>query len=100
MGAVDVLAPELSLELLARPWRGIHSVRVALPSSIAGGRFTDIATMPYYAHSLKGDPDRSHWQPLAEHLVAVARLAEQFARVARSNNDAIAGLAYVTRLLH
>jgi CRISPR-associated endonuclease/helicase Cas3 len=32
----------------------------------------------YYAHST-GDPDRTTWQPLKEHLKAVADLAEQFA---------------------
>src|SRR4051794_6058163 len=30
----------------------------------------------YYAHST-GDPDRTHWQPLVDHLSAVAQLAEQ-----------------------
>ena len=32
----------------------------------------------YYAHSTP-NPDRSDWQPLGEHLLAVAKLAEEFA---------------------
>ena len=34
----------------------------------------------YYAHSTDS-PDKSDWQPLAEHLKAVARIAEQFAAI-------------------
>lgn len=56
--------------------------------------------MPYYAHSLKNDPDRSRWQPLAEHLIAVARLAEQFARDARPGDNDFACAAWLAGLLH
>ena len=55
--------------------------------------------MPYYAHSLK-NADRSKWQPLAEHLLAVAGLGEQFAREARPNDDDLAGAARLAALLH
>jgi hypothetical protein len=57
-------------------------------------------TMPYYAHSLKDTADRSHWQPLAEHLVAVAELAERFAREARPGDDDFAHAARLARLRH
>lgn len=55
--------------------------------------------MPYYAHSLAG-ADRSKWQPLAEHLVAVADLAERFAREARPDDEDFAHAARLAGLLH
>lgn len=55
--------------------------------------------MPYYAHSLK-DTDESKWQLLSEHLVAVAKLAERFAREARPDDDDFAQAARLAGLLH
>ena len=55
--------------------------------------------MPYYAHSLK-DTDESKWQLLSEHLVAVAKLAEQFAREARPDDVDFAHAARLAGLLH
>lgn len=43
--------------------------------------------MDDYAHSFGDDGDRSKCQPLAEHLVAVADLAERFAREALPRAD-------------
>lgn len=53
----------------------------------------------YYAHSLKG-VDESKWQPLAEHLLAVAKLAEGFARDARPADEPFARSAQLAGLLH
>lgn len=55
--------------------------------------------MPYYAHSLKSAGE-SQWQPLAEHLLAVANLAEQFAREARPGDDNFARSVRLAGLLH
>jgi CRISPR-associated endonuclease/helicase Cas3 len=40
--------------------------------------------MGTYAHSLPNEPDRSKWQPLQEHLVAVANAAAKFAALFES----------------
>jgi hypothetical protein len=38
----------------------------------------------YFAHSIEGEPEPSdRWQTLADHLPAVAELAERFANAAR-----------------
>ncbi|HWB14453.1 MAG TPA: CRISPR-associated endonuclease Cas3'' [Pirellulales bacterium] len=55
--------------------------------------------MPYHAHSLKGAHE-SRWQPLAQHLVAVANLAEELARDARPEDVDFALAARVAGLLH
>lgn len=56
--------------------------------------------MPYDAHSIGDDGDRSQWQPLTEHLVAVSDLAERFAREAQPDDVAFANAASVGGLLH
>ncbi len=61
--------------------------------------------MDYYAHTAKlpdGSPDldRSHWQPLREHLLNVAGLAKQFAQEARPGDKQFIEAAYASGLLH
>lgn len=56
--------------------------------------------MDYYAHSFGDGGDRSKWQPLAEHLLAVAKLAEQFAREALPGDEDFAHAARLAGLLH
>jgi len=53
----------------------------------------------YFAHSGKR-ADGSDWQPLAEHLRNVARLARRFALEARPGDRAFARAAYVAGWLH
>jgi CRISPR-associated endonuclease/helicase Cas3 len=55
--------------------------------------------MPFYAHSIKGRPT-DDWQPLASHLQAVARLAEQFAAEANSELPGFGRRARLAGLLH
>lgn len=55
--------------------------------------------MRHYAHSLKG-ADESKWQPLSEHLLAVAELAERFAREARPSDEDFAEAARMAGVPH
>ena len=43
----------------------------------------------YFAHT-NGTPDQAREQPLREHLLNVAKLAKQFAQVARPRGDGFA----------
>jgi CRISPR-associated endonuclease/helicase Cas3 len=59
--------------------------------------------MTYYAHSDptgKSPEAGGRWHPLAQHLVEVARLAQQFAAEARPSDSAFAESAYWAGLLH
>ena len=56
--------------------------------------------MPYYAHSFPDDPQRRHWQPLAEHLRNVANLAKSFAEASRPGDCQFAEEACAAGLLH
>ena len=59
---------------------------------------------PYWAHSARGRPaasdSRVGWQPLAEHLEAVGKLAEELAANARPGDERFATLARLAGLLH
>jgi len=55
--------------------------------------------MTYYAHSIEGEPP-AKWQPLADHLRNVAKLASGFARDAIPHDENFAQVAFVAGLLH
>jgi CRISPR-associated endonuclease/helicase Cas3 len=53
----------------------------------------------FFAHSGR-NADKSDWQPLREHLAAVANLAKQRALAVSPSNEALATAAYAAGLLH
>ena len=55
--------------------------------------------MTYYAHSKESQPCET-WQPLKEHLIAVAEKAQKFANEVRPSDDAFANVAHWSGLLH
>lgn len=56
--------------------------------------------MAFYAHSLHDDSNELKWQPLAEHLLSVARIAQRFASEAKPGDDEFAQSARSAGLLH